>query len=180
MEPRSGPSPIFADGDDISLEPPAELGRPTMMMSRSLDDQSLVEAFRAGRTDAFGVLVERHQERLYPTILRLTGSPEDAEDVLQDAFVRRLREARPVRGRELLLHMGLSHRGQPGDEPASSASHPIRPAAAGHSLDGLAEAAPRRRIDRVDPSAPSSGPNASDSWRPHSTAYHPSTGRSSS
>ncbi len=59
-----------------------------MMMSRSLDDQSLVEAFRAGRTDAFGVLVERYQERLYPTILRLTGSPEDAEDVLQDAFVR--------------------------------------------------------------------------------------------
>ena len=66
----------------------AELGRPTMMMSRSLDDQSLVEACRAGRTEAFDVLVERYQERLYPTILRLTGSPEDAEDVLQDAFVR--------------------------------------------------------------------------------------------
>ncbi len=59
-----------------------------MMMSRSLDDQSLVEACRAGRTEAFDVLVERYQERLYPTILRLTGSPEDAEDVLQDAFVR--------------------------------------------------------------------------------------------
>lgn len=59
-----------------------------MMMSRSSDDHSLVEACRAGRTEAFSLLVQRYQGRLYPTIVRLIGSPEDAEDVLQDAFVR--------------------------------------------------------------------------------------------
>lgn len=59
-----------------------------MMMSRSSDDHSLVEACRAGRTEAFGILVERYQRRLYPTVLRLVGSAEDAEDILQDAFVR--------------------------------------------------------------------------------------------
>jgi RNA polymerase sigma-70 factor (ECF subfamily) len=47
-----------------------------------------VQACRDGRTEAFGILVERYQRRLYPTILRLVGSAEDAEDVLQDAFVR--------------------------------------------------------------------------------------------
>ena len=59
-----------------------------MMMSRSTDDLSLVEACRAGRTEAFSLLVQRYQGRLFPTIARLVGSPDDAEDVLQDAFVR--------------------------------------------------------------------------------------------
>jgi RNA polymerase sigma-70 factor, ECF subfamily len=57
-------------------------------MFESLDDLSLVEACRGGQTEAFGALVRRYQERLYSTILRLIGSSEDAEDVLQDAFVR--------------------------------------------------------------------------------------------
>jgi len=52
------------------------------------DDLSLVNACRAGQTEAFGVLVRRYQDRLYPTILRLVGSPEDAQDVLQDAFIQ--------------------------------------------------------------------------------------------
>ena len=52
------------------------------------DDLSLVNACRAGQTEAFGDLVRKYQDRLYPTILRLVGSPEDAQDVLQDAFIR--------------------------------------------------------------------------------------------
>lgn len=57
-------------------------------MTGSDDDQSLVAACRAGQTDAFGVLVRRYQDRLYPTMLRLTGSTDDALDLLQDAFLR--------------------------------------------------------------------------------------------
>jgi RNA polymerase sigma-70 factor (ECF subfamily) len=57
-------------------------------MTRNVDDLSLVQACRAGRTEAYGILVRRCQDRLYPTILRLMGSREDARDVLQDAFVR--------------------------------------------------------------------------------------------
>ena len=52
------------------------------------DDHSLVAACRAGQTEAFGVLVRRYQDRLFPTIVRLVGSAEDAQDVLQDALVR--------------------------------------------------------------------------------------------
>jgi RNA polymerase sigma-70 factor, ECF subfamily len=59
-----------------------------MVMSRFLDDHSLVQECRAGQTEAFGALVARYQDRLYPTVLRLIGSAEDAEDVLQDTFVR--------------------------------------------------------------------------------------------
>jgi RNA polymerase sigma-70 factor (ECF subfamily) len=57
-------------------------------MNGGQDDHSLVAACRAGQTEAFGVLVQRYQDRLYPTILRLVGSPEDAQDTLQDSFVR--------------------------------------------------------------------------------------------
>jgi RNA polymerase sigma-70 factor, ECF subfamily len=57
-------------------------------MSRSLDDQSLIDACRSGKTEAFGVLVSRYQDRLYPTVFRLTGCAEDAHDLLQDAFLR--------------------------------------------------------------------------------------------
>jgi RNA polymerase sigma-70 factor, ECF subfamily len=57
-------------------------------MSRWLDDQSLIDSCRSGKTEAFGVLVSRYQDRLYPTVFRLTGCAEDALDLLQDAFLR--------------------------------------------------------------------------------------------
>ena len=57
-------------------------------MSGGNDDQQLIEACRSGRTEAFGGLIHRYQDRLYPTALRLTGRPEDALDLLQDAFLR--------------------------------------------------------------------------------------------
>jgi len=52
------------------------------------DDQYLVAACRAGKTEAFGTLVQRYQDRLYPTVLRLAGCAEDAHDLLQEAFMR--------------------------------------------------------------------------------------------
>jgi RNA polymerase sigma-70 factor (ECF subfamily) len=58
------------------------------MMNGRDDDHSLVEACCAGETEAFGVLVRRYQDRLYPTLLRLSGCAEDAHDLLQDAFLR--------------------------------------------------------------------------------------------
>jgi RNA polymerase sigma-70 factor (ECF subfamily) len=57
-------------------------------MFGSDDDKGLIDACRAGKTEAFGVLVGRYQDRLYPTVLRLTGCADDAYDLLQDAFLR--------------------------------------------------------------------------------------------
>jgi RNA polymerase sigma-70 factor (ECF subfamily) len=57
-------------------------------MSGCIDDQSLIDACRRGHSEAFGVLVRRYQDRLYPTVLRLTGCAEDAQDLLQEAFLR--------------------------------------------------------------------------------------------
>ena len=53
------------------------------------DDASrLARDFRAGREEAFPELVELLRERLYRVAFRLTGSGEDALDVVQDTFVK--------------------------------------------------------------------------------------------
>jgi RNA polymerase sigma-70 factor (ECF subfamily) len=57
-------------------------------MAGCTEDHSLIDACRAGQTEAYGVLVRRYQDRLYPTVLRLTGSAEDAQDLLQETFLR--------------------------------------------------------------------------------------------
>ncbi len=52
------------------------------------DDTPLVKAALAGDSNAFGVLVERHQDQLYNTLFRVLGCREDAHDVAQEAFVQ--------------------------------------------------------------------------------------------
>jgi len=51
-------------------------------------ERKLIE--RAGRGDrnAAAALIQRHQGSLYSYLLRLSGRPEMAEDIAQDAFVR--------------------------------------------------------------------------------------------
>jgi RNA polymerase sigma-70 factor (ECF subfamily) len=51
-------------------------------------DQKLVRESLAGDREAYGHLVRLYENRLYPTLLRLLGSPDDARDLLQDAFIR--------------------------------------------------------------------------------------------
>jgi len=52
------------------------------------DDTRLVAAARQGDRDAFGILVERHQDRIFNSLLRVLGSRDDALDVVQDAMVQ--------------------------------------------------------------------------------------------
>ncbi|TWT88194.1 ECF RNA polymerase sigma factor SigW [Pseudobythopirellula maris] len=52
------------------------------------DDGPLIDATLAGDSEAYGNLVRRHQERLFQSLLRITGSAEEAEDVAQEAFVQ--------------------------------------------------------------------------------------------
>ncbi len=51
------------------------------------DDHRLIADCLQGRTAAFGELVRRYQDRLYNTVYRLVDNAEDAQDVVQDAFL---------------------------------------------------------------------------------------------
>jgi RNA polymerase sigma-70 factor (ECF subfamily) len=53
----------------------------------SADDHRLIAECLRGRTAAFGELVQRYQDRLFNAIFRLVDNAEDAQDVVQDAFL---------------------------------------------------------------------------------------------
>ena len=51
------------------------------------DDDRLIADCLKGQTAAFGELVRRYQDRLFNTVFRLVDSAEDAQDVVQEAFL---------------------------------------------------------------------------------------------
>jgi RNA polymerase sigma-70 factor (ECF subfamily) len=51
-------------------------------------ESALVTAAKAGDYDAFEQLVNRYENKIYRLGLNITGNPEDAEDVLQEAFLK--------------------------------------------------------------------------------------------
>ncbi|MEM9825663.1 MAG: sigma-70 family RNA polymerase sigma factor [Planctomycetota bacterium] len=52
------------------------------------DESQLIDQALRGDRAAFTMLVRRHQERLFASMLQVTGSADEAEDVVQDAFIR--------------------------------------------------------------------------------------------
>ncbi|MCL4683891.1 RNA polymerase sigma factor [Myxococcota bacterium] len=66
-------------------------------------DEELMAAVARGDERALGILVERHTPRLHAHLTRMTGSGDDAEDLLQETWLRVARgarsfqEGRPVR-----------------------------------------------------------------------------------
>jgi RNA polymerase sigma factor (sigma-70 family) len=76
-----------------ALQAPAGLSRSRTSVGSPLlrlrSDEQLVELFRAGHDEAFRVIHDRYRQRLFAyTRQMLPGSRQDAEDALQEVFVR--------------------------------------------------------------------------------------------
>lgn len=82
------------------------------------DDRRLVQAALAGEKHAFGDLVERYQDRIFNTLMRMLGSRDDALDLTQDAFARAFVKLESFRGDakfytwlyRIAINLALSHR----------------------------------------------------------------------
>ncbi|MBG6220666.1 MULTISPECIES: RNA polymerase sigma factor RpoE [unclassified Janthinobacterium] len=61
-------------------------------------DQLLVERVQAGDKRAFDVLVSKYQRRLMRLVSRLVHDPSEAEDVVQEAFIKAYRALCHFRG----------------------------------------------------------------------------------
>jgi RNA polymerase sigma-70 factor, ECF subfamily len=55
-------------------------------------DAAAVALARDGDSEAFRALVERHGRAVYRLAHRMTGSPQDAEDVVQETFLKAYRQ----------------------------------------------------------------------------------------
>jgi RNA polymerase sigma-70 factor (ECF subfamily) len=55
-------------------------------------DAAAVALARDGDSEAFRALVERHSRAVYRLAHRMTGNPQDAEDVVQDTFLKAYRQ----------------------------------------------------------------------------------------
>lgn len=66
---------------------------------RPLEDAELVSRAQAGDRGAFEVLVARHDDRLYAVVLRLSGNAHEAEEIVQETFLRAWRNLDQFEGR---------------------------------------------------------------------------------
>src|ERR1700690_1152875 len=62
-------------------------------------DAEAIAQIRAGDADAFRVLVERHSRSVFRLAFRMTGNEHDAEDLVQETFLRAFRQIRKYDGR---------------------------------------------------------------------------------
>lgn len=111
------------------------------MVLESDPDGALVERSQAGDDQALRALYQRHRVRLYSMAARLTGNRSDAEDVVQETFVKAWRSLSAFRGEAsfgtwlyriaLNLCRDLHRRRRPIEPEVESATPPA-------STDGIA------------------------------------------
>jgi RNA polymerase sigma-70 factor (ECF subfamily) len=128
------------------------------------DDQRLIAECLEGDTAAFSVLMRRYQDRLYHTVYRLVENAEDAQDVVQEAFLHAYQSLDSFKGdslfftwlyriavnsaislrrkRRVVLSIDAARNGEPGMEPPD----PSELTQPGHSLEQEEQ---ERRIQRA-------------------------------
>jgi RNA polymerase sigma-70 factor (ECF subfamily) len=57
----------------------------------SKNDNFLVEQILKGDVNSFGIIVERHKNRSFNLAVKICGNREDAEEIVQDAFLKAYR-----------------------------------------------------------------------------------------
>jgi RNA polymerase sigma-70 factor (ECF subfamily) len=110
-EPSELPPDLEAAANELA--PADQPGLPPEMA----DEPALVARVRAGDSQAYDTLVRRYLKRAYAVAQRMLGNAADAEDVVQDAFLRALeRIAQCGPGRafgpwffRILITQGLNH-----------------------------------------------------------------------
>ncbi len=101
MEASAFPAPaaVARPRTSIGAHPPTPL-------LRLRSDEQLVALFRAGNDDAFRVIHDRYRQRLFAYTRQMLPRRQDAEDALQDIFVRAYSGLR-ANHRELALRAWL-------------------------------------------------------------------------
>ncbi len=87
MDGGGRPAPASLPGAPLNKKGPLRVKESAERALKERTDGELVQATLRGAQEAFGVLVTRYQRPAYLVALSVTGNPEDAEDVAQEAFL---------------------------------------------------------------------------------------------
>ncbi len=91
MMRRGEPHTVYFPRESLSIRGTFHVAPASILAEQVVvDDFQLIDDTLAGRPSAFGDLVLRYQDRLYNTLVHVTGSVEDARDLVQEAFVQAL------------------------------------------------------------------------------------------
>ncbi len=124
-------------------------------------DARLVERVRAGDAEAYGELVRRHMRRAFSIAYRILEHREDAEDVVQEAFLRALERFGSLEPRRpfapwmyrIVVNGALNYRRARSVRRTEAIPEDVR--ADGTPPDGAAERAElRRRLKQATASLP--------------------------
>ena len=80
-------------------------------------DSDEIRRAQEGDREAFSALVRRHQRRVYATAYRVVGNHSDADDLMQEAFLRAYRALKTFDGRSdfftwlyrIVINLALNH-----------------------------------------------------------------------
>ena len=122
------------------------MGQETSKPGGNLDDQDIVARVQSGDREAFGVLVDRYQRMVFALAQRMTGSPDEARDVVQSAFLNAFRQIGGFRGDAsfktwvygiALNECRMLYRKSGRTVALDGAPEPAAPESRGHALDRL-------------------------------------------
>ena len=78
---------VMAGTDAAALPSPLRVVRQEARVATEVADEELVERLRDGDVAAYDQIVNRHMRTAFSIAYRLLGQREDAEDLVQDAFM---------------------------------------------------------------------------------------------
>jgi RNA polymerase sigma-70 factor (ECF subfamily) len=111
------PQPSPAPAPAASLDWPSRRSDNEDGKAAAAEETAWLAEWRAGDRDAFTKIVERYHTRLYHYLSHLCGNPSDAEDLLQDTFIKAFRALDRFDGRcplgvwlfTIAKHTALNH-----------------------------------------------------------------------
>jgi len=87
----------------VGLHPGAMVGSAPVADDRAANlDEELVEGLRAGNSEAYEALICRFQQPVYNLVFRLSGSRDDASDIVQEVFLKVFRNVGHFRNQSSL------------------------------------------------------------------------------
>lgn len=71
------------------------------------DELHIITSILAGNTERFSYFLDTYGQQIFTLIVRMVGSPEDAEELTQDTFMKAFRHLSDFNGKKFVFYLAL-------------------------------------------------------------------------